>query len=154
MTNEMDMTNEVWLRAVEQADLDVFFEQEQDPEATSRAAFPPRDRERFMKHWNTKVLGDPAVTVRTVLVGGRVAGNVVAWPQDGRQWVGYWYGRDFWGGGVGSRGLTLFLDEMPVRPLYADPVETNVGSVRVLEKCGFRLLPEKDGDHVLLVLDG
>ncbi|MEV6909279.1 hypothetical protein [Amycolatopsis sp. NPDC051071] len=39
-----------------------------------------------------------------------------------------------------------------MRPLYADPVKTNVGSVRVLEKCGFRLLPETDGDHVLLVL--
>ncbi|MFI9454714.1 GNAT family N-acetyltransferase [Amycolatopsis sp. NPDC052450] len=147
------MTNEVLLRAVERADLDVFFEQEQDPVAAGRAAFPPCDRERFMKHWETRVLGDPAVTVRTVLAGGRVAGNVVAWPQDGRHWVGYRYGREFWGGGVGSRGLALFLGEMPVRPLYADPVETNVGSVRVLEKCGFRLLSEKDGEHVLLVLE-
>src|SRR4051812_23432521 len=38
-----------------------------------------------------------------VTVDGRPAGNIVAWWQDGQRYVGYWFGREFWGRGVGTR---------------------------------------------------
>jgi RimJ/RimL family protein N-acetyltransferase len=148
---------EVRLRAVEQPDLELFHVFEQDEEAVRRSRFPAREREAFMTHWSTRVLGDPTGLVRTVTVDGAVAGNVVSWwAEDGRRFVGYWLGRAYWGRGVGTRALALFLAEEPHRPLYADPFGGNTASVRLLERHGFRHtgpLPPATDDFVLLVLD-
>jgi hypothetical protein len=38
------------------------------------------------------VLGNPPGHVQTVTVDAEVAGNIVAWWQDGRRVVGYWFG--------------------------------------------------------------
>lgn len=143
----------VRLRDVEVADLEVFHAQEQDPEAARRSRFEPRERERFMTHWKERVLGDPDNLVQAVTVDGVLAGNLVAWTEgDGRRFIGYWLGREFWGRGVGTRALALFLEKETTRPLYADPHEGNTASVRLLEKSGFRRAGTED-EHVLLVLD-
>jgi RimJ/RimL family protein N-acetyltransferase len=127
---------EVRLRAVAESDLPVLFEHQRDPDAVRMAAFPSRDREAFFAHW-AKVLADPAAVVRTVLVGGRVAGSVMSWERDGGRLVGYWVGKEFWGRGVATAALGQFLDVVRERPLTAWVARHNVGSVRVLEKCGF-----------------
>ncbi|GAA3850746.1 GNAT family N-acetyltransferase [Streptomyces sedi] len=148
---------EVRLREVEDADLEVFLAQEHDPEAARRSRFPPRERDRFLRHWRTNVLGAPGVFVRAVTVDGRLAGNVVAWWDGERRFLGYWLGREFWGRGVGTRAVALFLERERHRPLHADPHVGNVGSVRLLERLGFREAGrEGEGEeaHVLLVLDG
>lgn len=150
------MDDEVVLRDVERADLEVFLEHEHDPEAIRRSRFAPRYRDAFMTHWETKILGDPTVFVQTVLVSGAPAGNVVAWWQDERRFVGYWFGRPYWGRGIGTTALRLFLAAEKHRPLYADPYVENTGSVRLLEKCGFHragIVRHDDGEFVLLVLD-
>lgn len=149
------MEEDVRLRDVEQTDLEVFFEQEHDPEAVSRSKFAPRERDRFMTHWATNILGDPTVFVQTVTVNGQVAGNLVAWWNDGKRFVGYWFGRDFWGRGIGTTALKLFLDVEKARPLYADPYEGNTGSVRLLERCGFcrtGMVRHGEDEHTMLVL--
>jgi RimJ/RimL family protein N-acetyltransferase len=125
------------LREVVEKDLPVFFDHQRDPEAAQMAAFTPRDRDAFMAHWTTNVLGGEGALVRTILVDGTVAGNVVSWMQDGRRLVGYWVGREHWGRGVATRALALFVDEIPFRPLYAHVATSNVASIRVLQKCGF-----------------
>ena len=134
----------VILRAVSQGDLPIFFEHQRDAEANHMAAFPARDRDTFMAHW-AKTLGDGSVTTRTVVVDGKVAGNVVSWDQDGRREVGYWIGREFWGKGVATRALFAFLSEETTRPLYAYLASHNVASIRVLEKCGFVISGEEPG---------
>ncbi|MFD7811966.1 GNAT family N-acetyltransferase [Streptomyces sp. NPDC059785] len=147
--------DEVCLRDVEPADLEVFFAQEHDPEAVRRSKFPPRERDAFMTHWTTKVVGDPGVFVQAVTVGGELAGNVVAWWDEDRRFIGYWLGREFWGRGVGTRALALFLEREQARPLHADPHVGNTGSVRLLEKHGFRrsgTVRYGEEEHVLLVL--
>jgi RimJ/RimL family protein N-acetyltransferase len=133
------MSNEVRLRDVEPDDLPIFYEHQLDADATRMAAFPPRDRAAFDAHWATNILGNPAAVTRTILVGGRVAGNIGSWPQDGDRLVGYWIGREHWGKGVATRALAAFLHLVTERPLRAHVAEHNVGSIRVLEKCGFRL---------------
>jgi RimJ/RimL family protein N-acetyltransferase len=151
------MGEEVRLREVEAADLEVFFEHQRDEEAARTANFPSRDRERFMAHWTTRVLGDPDAFARTVTVDGEPAGNVVAWWQEGRRFVGYWFGREWWGRGIGTRALGLFLERERHRPLYADPHAGNTASIRLLERCGFRAAGTVwyDGqEHRMLVLDG
>ncbi|MER0243821.1 GNAT family N-acetyltransferase [Streptomyces sp. HSW2009] len=150
---------EVSLRPVEPADLEFFFAFEQDPEASRRAVFPSRERERFMTHWQNRVLADPTALVRTVIADGEVAGNFVNWEADGRWQVGYWLGRAYWGRGIGTRALTQFTAQIPHRPLYADPFASNTASVRLLERCGFRRIPDPGPEHglapgqVVLVLE-
>jgi RimJ/RimL family protein N-acetyltransferase len=108
------------------------------------AGFGPRDRDAFMDHWTTRVLGDEDVMAQTVLVDGVVAGNVVSFrsPVAPRREVGYWIGREFWGRGVATAALRRFLERERTRPIYAGVVTHNLGSIRVLEKCGFLLVEE------------
>jgi RimJ/RimL family protein N-acetyltransferase len=161
----------VQLRDVEEADLDVFFEQEHDAEAVRRSRFAPRPRDRFMTHWATRILGDDTVFVRTVTVDGSPAGHIVAWwedkedkedkeesegaGEDGRRFIGYWLGRPYWAQGIGTKALALFLREERTRPLYADPFSQNTASVRLLERHGFRragTVRHGEDVHILLVL--
>jgi RimJ/RimL family protein N-acetyltransferase len=150
------MPGDVRLRAVTEDDLPILFEHQLDPEATAMAAFPARDREAFMAHWRTKVLGDDAVVKQAILVDGQVAGNIVSWVAEGQREVGYWLGRSYWGRGVATRALAAFLEQVTGRPLFAHVATHNVGSRRVLEKCGFRMVGESTVDEVaesLLRLD-
>lgn len=129
------------LREVLSSDLDVFFQQQIDPAAVRRAAFAPKDpsdRAAFDSLWQ-KTLADPDLIVRTVLYGGQVAGFVVCHSWYGQPEVGGWLGREFWGQGVATHALRAFLELVPTRPLYAHVASDNLASLRVLEKCGFRV---------------
>lgn len=135
------MTSEVLLRDVEESDLSIFYEQQLDPEATAMAAFPARDREPFMSHW-AKIIADESVILKTIIFEGQVAGNIVSWEKDGEREVGYWVGREFWGKGIATMALAEFLNQVKTRPLVAHVAKHNIGSRRVLEKCGFAFIKE------------
>ena len=124
------------LRDVVRTDLPHFFEHQADPEATTMADFPARDREAFDAHWQ-KVLANDENIKKTIVFEGQVAGNVLSWAQDGKQLVGYWLGKEFWGKGLATQALRELIDELDTRPLHAYVAKTNIGSIRVLEKCGF-----------------
>ena len=139
----------VTLRPVEPDDLPVFYDHQCDEIAAARVGWTPRTREAFDAHW-AKIMADPACMLRTVLVDGVVAGNVVSWDAEGRRYTGYWLGREFWGNGVGSAAMRAYLDVETRRPLYADPIETNAASIALLRRCGF-VAAGRDGPHVVLV---
>jgi RimJ/RimL family protein N-acetyltransferase len=124
------------LREVREDDLDVLFEQQREPEAVAMAVFPAREREAFDAHWR-RILADERLVAFVIDVDGEVAGNVVSWAQDGRQLVGYWLGREFWGRGLATAALAELVQELGTRPLHAWVASSNAGSIRVLEKCGF-----------------
>ena len=132
---------EVVLRPVADDDVDVFFRNQLDAEASEMAAFESRQRDGHFAHWD-RILSDETVLIRTIVLDGRVAGNVVSWSADGRRLVGYWIGKEFWGRGVATVALRSFLEEIPERPLHAYVAAHNLGSIRVLEKCGFIVRPE------------
>ena len=67
-----------------------------------------------------------------------VAGNIGSWQDNGQQLLGYWLGREWWGRAVATQALALFVNEVSIRPLYAHVAVHNVGSIRVLDKSGFR----------------
>jgi len=143
------MTIDLRLRLVEDKDLPIFFEQGRDPDAVRMAAFThkdPADRNAFNAHW-AKIRGDPRITIRTILAGGRVVGNVAAFVDDvfGKQEVTYWIGKEFWGQGIATRALSRFLTEVTKRPIYGRAAKDNVASIRVMEKCGFRISGEDRG---------
>jgi RimJ/RimL family protein N-acetyltransferase len=123
------------LRDVREDDLDVFFEQQREPEGVAMALFPAREREAFDAHWR-RVLADDSNVVRAIEVDGEVAGNIGSWEQEGRRLVGYWIGREFWGRGIATSALSELAAELG-RPLHAWVASSNLGSIRVLEKCGF-----------------
>lgn len=57
---------------------------------------------------------------------------------------------------IGTRALALFLEREKARPLHADPFVGNTGSVRLLEKHGFRRTETVwygEHEHIMLVLD-
>ncbi len=136
------------LRDVRTSDLPIFFEQQLDPEANHMAAFTPKDptdRDAFMEHW-ARILRDETTNNQTILFAGQVAGSVSSYvDEDGRPEVTYWLGKHYWGKGVATRALIAFLDHMQERPLYARAAKDNLGSLRVLEKCGFTKIGEDKG---------
>lgn len=141
------MTNAVRLRAVAEADLAVFFEQQLDPTANHMAAFTaedPADRKAFMARW-TRILGDETITPRTILFEGQVVGHIASFEQFGLPAVSYWLGKEYWGKGLATAALAAFLEELEVRPLYARAAKDNIASIRVLEKCGFTVTGEEKG---------
>jgi RimJ/RimL family protein N-acetyltransferase len=137
MTAMDDVPPVVRLRAVEDRDVEVFFDHQADPLAVEMAAFPARGKDQFAAHW-ARLRGDDTLIVRTIVANGVVAGNIGCWPDDGQQLLGYWVGREWWGRGVATQAVTLLVNEVTIRPLYAHVVVHNVGSIRVLEKCGFQ----------------
>ena len=131
----------VQLRDVVEADLPILFEHQADPQATLMAAFPPRDWSAFAAHW-AKILPDESLDKQTILFGGRVAGNIVSFDRLGEREVGYWIGREYWGQGIATRALSEFLLLVTTRPLVARVAKHNLASLRVLEKCGFKIVGE------------
>jgi RimJ/RimL family protein N-acetyltransferase len=137
MSEVRDMTREVRLREVEDQDLEVFFEHQADPEGIEMAAFPARDKDQFAAHW-AKIRADDTTVQRTIVADGAVAGYIGCWEQDEQHLLGYWIGREVWGRGVATAALRQFVGQLSIRPLHAHVAVHNVGSIRVLEKCGFR----------------
>jgi RimJ/RimL family protein N-acetyltransferase len=131
----------VVLRDVTRDDLPIFFEHQRHADSNRMAAVAARDHDAFFAHW-ADVLADATNMTQTVLVDGVVAGNVVSWNGDGERLVGYWIGSDFWGRGVATQALAQYLELDTTRPLHARVAKHNVGSRRVLEKCGFVVVGE------------
>jgi RimJ/RimL family protein N-acetyltransferase len=132
----------VSLRPVEDDDLPLFFAWQADEESYRMAAVAARDAEAFAAHW-ARIRSNPDSLLRAIVADGAVAGHAVSWTGDGGRMVGYWIGKAHWGRGIASSALRLFLDDERQRPLLATVAGHNVGSRRVLEKAGFRLVSSK-----------
>ncbi|GAA2594698.1 GNAT family N-acetyltransferase [Streptomyces roseoviolaceus] len=154
----------VELRDVHDSDLPVFFRQMNDPEALHMAAFTPEDpadRDAFDAHW-ARIRSSSAV-IRTVLADGDVVGSASVYGEPGEREVTYWIDRAYWGKGIATDALRALVTEVDERPLYARAASDNVGSLRVLEKCGFRAVASATGyaqargaeiDETVLLLEG
>jgi RimJ/RimL family protein N-acetyltransferase len=133
---------DVALRMVEDADLDALFDQMRDPEAVRMAAFTaedPDDRAAFDAHM-TRVRNGPGITTRAITVDGVLVGSIATFPVEGDTEVTYWIDRAWWGRGVAGHALAQMLQLTPVRPLYARAASDNAGSLRVLQRAGFRVI--------------
>jgi RimJ/RimL family protein N-acetyltransferase len=127
---------EVRVRPVEDDDLPIFLAHQDDPIAAAMAAFPTRAPDAFYEHWAI-IRADPTNVTRTIVADGEVVGDIVSWLHDGRREVGYWIGRGHWGKGFATAALRLLLTEIADRPVTAHIALDNIGSQRVVEKCGF-----------------
>jgi RimJ/RimL family protein N-acetyltransferase len=135
------MSAEVSLRDVVDDDLPILFEHQRDPEAARMAAFPSRDHDAFLAHW-AKCRADATAVLKAIVRRDAVLGSIVSWEQEGERKVGYWIGREHWGHGIATAALAQLLAIVTSRPLHAYVAASNVGSIRVLEKCGFTVAAE------------
>lgn len=63
--------------------------------------------------------------------------SVSSYDESGEPEVTYWIGRAYWGKGIGTWALTTFLVQAKTaRPIYARVAKDNLGSRRILAKCG------------------
>jgi len=159
------MKNELLLRDVISEDLPIFYEQQLDPEANFMAAFTAKDptnRDAFMAHWH-KILADETTINKTIIFNKQVAGSVASYEDEGRPEVTYWLGKEYWGKGIATWALQEFLAHTnKTRPIFARVAKDNLGSRRVLEKCGFKIIGKDKGyanargqeiEELLLVLE-
>jgi RimJ/RimL family protein N-acetyltransferase len=130
----------VSLRPVEDGDLDAIYRQVTDPESIRMAAFTPADqtdRSAFLDRMN-RLRTDTSLVFLVIDVDGAVAGTIGSFRLDDKHEVTYWVDRLQWGKGIASAALRILLAETAERPLYGRAASDNVGSLRVLEKAGFR----------------
>ncbi len=123
------------LRETTLDDLPILFEHQRDPVANEMAVFPARDWDAFVA-LDARIRSDPTLIRRTVVVDDEVVGYLGCFGDEQRG-VGYWYDRTVWGRGIATAALAAFLVEVTERPLFAHVAATNVGSAKVLERCGF-----------------
>ena len=138
----------VSIRPVAEADLPILYEHRADPVAIEMAVVPARTKPEFMAQWAT-ILADEATVARAIVAGGTVVGMILSWVDEGNRTVGYWIGREHWGRGYATAGLGLLVDEIAERPLIAHVANTNIGSRRVLEHCGFVRIGGGEVDDVV-----
>jgi len=139
------MTQNVTLRVLYESDLPVFFEHQNDKGAEEMVGLPLRERDDFIDHWQ-KVMANPSIILRTILYENEIAGYLCSFIKEAdEREVGYQLGRAYWGKGIATQALQLFLPLIPYRPLYGVTPAHNIGSQKVLTRCGFVLLDEHEG---------
>jgi RimJ/RimL family protein N-acetyltransferase len=83
---------------------------------------------------------------QTIVFNGQVVGSVSSYEEEGKPEVTYWLGKEYWGKGIATSALREFLAQHnKTRPIYARIAKDNLGSCRVLEKCGFTIIGESKG---------
>jgi len=137
----------ITLRDVTDADLPIFFDLQRDLAYNHMAAFThkdPDDRAAFDAHWQ-KIRANPEIKNQTIVFEGQVAGHIASFVIDGEREITYGIARHLWGRGLATEALRAFLAIDTNRPLRARAAKDNVGSLRVLAKCGFEVIGEDIG---------
>ncbi|MDX2148091.1 MAG: GNAT family N-acetyltransferase [Planctomycetota bacterium] len=132
-------SHDVRLRLTTLDDIERLFQIQLDPLANTLAGTKPRDRAAFEALWATVLSASPAegYVPRTIVADDRLAGSIGVFKRDERSEIGYWIAREHWGQGIATRALSLMLEEVRARPLFASVVSHNDASLRVLARNGF-----------------
>jgi RimJ/RimL family protein N-acetyltransferase len=131
--------DKIILRKTVASDLEAFFIFQLDKEANYLAAFTskdPTDKTAYL-HKYTKFLTDPTINMRTIVMDNIIAGSIAKFEIEGEAEITYWMDKVVWGKGVATKALKDFLTIENSRPLFGRTAFDNVGSQKVLGKCGF-----------------
>lgn len=135
----MIQTKQIRLRKTKESDLEFLFQFQLDREANYLAAFTPKDptdKEAYFEKF-TKLLNDQTINMQTILVDETIAGSIAKFEMEGDSEITYWIDRSFWGKGIATTALKNFLSIESTRPIFGRVAFDNLGSQKVLEKCGF-----------------
>jgi len=127
------------LRRTEVPDLEYLCWFQFDKESGYMAAFMPenpQDKSAYLTKY-TRLLRNPQVNTQTILPEGEIVGSIAKFVMEGDAEITYWIDRKFWGRGIATRALEIFLVMETTRPIFGRVAFDNLGSQKVLEKCGF-----------------
>ena len=127
------------LKPTEISDLDTLFKFQLDKEGGYLAAFMPKDptdKSAYISKY-TKLLSEPTVNNQTILLNNIIVGSIAKFVMEGNTEITYWIDRAYWGQGIATKALRKLLEIESIRPIFGRVAFDNVGSQKVLEKCGF-----------------
>lgn len=127
------------LRKTVIADLELLFQFQLDEEACFMAGFMSKgheDKNAYIEKYK-KFLSDPTIHMQTIWLNENIVGSVAKYVMDGHAEITYWIDKQYWGQGIATCALNEFLNLEITRPIFGRAAFDNVGSQRVLEKCGF-----------------
>ncbi len=130
---------EIVLKPTLFSELEILYEFQRDETARYMAAFMSGDRDDkagYIKKY-TALLQGPSVHQRTIWFGREIAGSIAKFVLEGDAEITYWIDRKYWGRGIATRALRAFLEMEKTRPLFGRTAFDNIGSQKVLERCGF-----------------
>jgi ribosomal-protein-alanine N-acetyltransferase len=130
---------EITLKKTEIADLELLFQFQLDEQACFMAGFMAKDhadKNAYIAKY-TRFLSDPTINMRTILLEENIVGSVAKYVMEGDAEITYWIDKKYWGQGIATHALNEFLKIENTRPILGRAAFDNVGSQRVLEKCGF-----------------
>ena len=135
----MEIKSDIILRPTENSDLEYLFLFQLDAEAGYLAAFMPKDptdKNAYLEKYSGLLL-NPTVNMRTILVNENIVGSVSKFEMEGDAEITYWIDKNYWGKGIATTALKNFLTIENTRPIFGRVAFDNLGSQKVLEKCGF-----------------
>ena len=135
------------LRKTVITDLEIFYLFQCDEKAIQLAAFTPKDphnKEAYLDKYS-KLLIDPTINMQTILWQQSIAGSVSKYEMEGDAEITYWIDRRWWGKGIASAALKKFLTMESARPIFGKTAWDNIGSQKVLEHNGFKLIGKDRG---------
>ncbi|WP_126243401.1 GNAT family N-acetyltransferase [Chitinophaga rhizosphaerae] len=139
--------SQIVIRPTVLADLESFFRFQLNEEANFLAAFTskdPTDKPAYLEKY-AKHLADPAINMQTILSGETIVGSMAKFIMHGDAAITYWLDRQHWGKGYATEALKRLLAIETTRPVFGRVAFDNVGSRRVLEKCGFSMIGTDKG---------
>ena len=131
--------NQVKLRQTIKSDLEFFFQFQLDDEANFLAAFTqkdPTDKQAYLEKYS-KFLTNPTIKSQTILFNEQIVGSIAKFEIGGEAEISYWIDKNFWAKGIASIALQNLLMIEHTRPIFGRVAFDNLGSQKVLEKCGF-----------------
>lgn len=127
------------IRKTQKEDLNTLFDFQADDDAGRMAAFVSntwKDREGYIAKWE-RLLQDDSVNSYTILHNGIIVGSVGTWMMDNERQITYGVDKAFWGQGIATAALALFLKKVDEYPLYGRAASDNIRSIKMLERAGF-----------------
>ena len=137
------------LRSYRDSDVDALVKYANSPKVTKylREHFPQPYTHADAEAWIRHVRGRDPETILAIATEDELIGNVGLYLQEdvyrNSAELGYWVGEPYWGRGVATGAVCAICDiafsRSDLMKIFACVFEPNVGSWRVLEKCGFSL---------------
>ncbi|HEY2043539.1 MAG TPA: GNAT family N-acetyltransferase, partial [Jatrophihabitans sp.] len=122
-TDSIGGQGRIAIRPVIEQDLTLFYEFQSDQASAAMAGFTSRDRDADRAHWH-QIMADDSARTFAVTYDDVVVGNVVSWGDEGERDLGYWIDARYFGRGIATEAVRLFLNIETTRPLFAHVMKT------------------------------
>ncbi len=112
---------------------------------------PPKITKKFEQDWIKKeisnyILKEPKTLSFAIILNDKLIGivnsGITDYENDATE-IGFWIGEKYWGKGIMTNALKLFIKELNkkhrLKRIVARVVISNSASCKILKKCGFKL---------------